>query len=93
MSNKLVALLGLSCAAVVAQADPAVIYDMGGKFDKSFNEAAFRGAEVWKKESSKNYLDFEISNEAQREQALRRMADKSASPVVAVGFSMATRQG
>jgi basic membrane protein A len=90
MSNKLVALLGLSCAAVVAQADPAVIYDMGGKFDKSFNEAAFRGAEVWKKETSKNYLDFEISNEAQREQALRRMADKSASPVVAVGFSMAS---
>ncbi|MBL0090685.1 MAG: BMP family ABC transporter substrate-binding protein [Ideonella sp.] len=90
MSNAIVAFLGLSLAAVTAQADPAVIYDMGGKFDKSFNEAAFRGAEAWKKESGKTYLDFEISNEAQREQAMRRMADKSAAPVVAVGFSMAS---
>jgi len=90
MSKPLIALLGLSLAAVAAQADPAVIYDMGGKFDKSFNEAAFRGAEVWKKETGKTYLDFEISNEAQREQAMRRMADKSAAPVVAVGFSMAS---
>ena len=90
MWKPLIALLGLSLVAVAAQADPAVIYDMGGKFDKSFNEAAFRGAEVWKKETGKGYLDFEISNEAQREQAMRRMADKSAAPVVAVGFSMAS---
>ena len=90
MSKPLIALFGLSFAAVAAQADPAVIYDMGGKFDKSFNEAAFRGAEAWKKETGKPYLDFEISNEAQREQAMRRMADKSAAPVVAVGFSMAS---
>jgi basic membrane protein A len=45
-------------------ADPAVIYDMGGKFDKSFNEAAYNGAERWKKETGKPYLEFEISNEA-----------------------------
>ena len=53
---------------------PAVIFDMGGKFDKSFNEAAFRGAEAWKKETGRAYLEFEIANPAQREQALRRMA-------------------
>jgi basic membrane protein A and related proteins len=38
-------------AATVAFAQPAVIFDMGGKFDKSFNEAAYNGAERWKKES------------------------------------------
>ena len=27
---------------------PAVIFDMGGKFDKSFNEAAYNGAEKFK---------------------------------------------
>jgi hypothetical protein len=27
---------------------PAIVYDMGGKFDKSFNEAAFNGAEQFK---------------------------------------------
>ena len=34
-----------------ALAAPAVIYDMGGKFDKSFNEAAYRGIEQWRKET------------------------------------------
>ena len=48
------ALAGLAASAL---ADPAVIYDMGGKFDKSFNQAAFDGAERWKKETGKSYLD------------------------------------
>ncbi|MEN9420238.1 MAG: hypothetical protein RI988_3859 [Pseudomonadota bacterium] len=73
--------------AAQAQAQPAVIYDMGGKFDKSFNEAAFRGAERWKQETGKAYLDFEIANPTQREQAVRRMAERGANPIVGVGFS------
>ena len=77
---------GLTVLGTGAWAEPAVIYDMGGKFDKSFNEAAHNGAERWKKETGKTYLDFEIANEAQREQAMRRMADKGASPVIGVGF-------
>jgi basic membrane protein A len=87
MKLKLLALAALSIPAVAAQAQPAVIYDMGGKFDKSFNEAAHNGAERWKKEGGKPYLDFEIANEAQREQAMRRMADKGANPIIAIGFS------
>lgn len=86
--------LGLLAAALVscgvAMADPAVVYDMGGKFDKSFNEAAYNGIEKWKKETGKNYLEFEISNESQREQAVRRMAEKGASPIIAIGFSQAS---
>jgi basic membrane protein A len=77
----------LSTLAAAAQAQPAIVYDMGGKFDKSFNEAAYNGAERWKKETGKAYLDFEIANEAQREQALRRMAQKGANPIIGVGFS------
>jgi basic membrane protein A and related proteins len=73
--------------AALAHAEPAIVYDMGGKFDKSFNEAAFNGAERWKKDSGKAYLDFEIANEAQREQAMRRMAERGANPVIGVGFS------
>ena len=85
---KLTALtLTLAAAAPLAAADPAVIFDMGGKFDKSFNEAAFNGAEAWKKESGKPYLEFEISNPTQREQAMRRMAERGANPIVGVGFS------
>jgi basic membrane protein A len=80
----LVSLMALSGAA---WADPAVIYDMGGKFDKSFNQAAFDGAERWKKETGKGYLEFEVSNPAQREQAKRRMAERGADPIVGIGFS------
>ncbi len=81
----LVAAGSLSPATSLAQ--PAVIYDMGGKFDKSFNEAAFNGAERWKKETGKAYLDFEVANPTQRDQAVKRMAERGANPIVAVGFA------
>jgi basic membrane protein A len=77
-------------ASLNAAADPAVVFDMGGKFDKSFNEAAFRGMEKWKKDTGQNYLSFEIANESQREQALRRMAEKGASPIIGIGFGQAS---
>ena len=77
-----------TCSMALAQSQPAVIFDMGGKFDKSFNEAAYNGAERWKKESNKPYLEFEISNPAQREQAMRKMAERAADPIIGVGFSM-----
>jgi len=77
----------LFAGAALAQAQPAVIFDMGGKFDKSFNQSGFDGAERWKKESGRPYLEFEISNPAQREQAVRRMAERGASPIVGIGFS------
>ena len=77
-------------AANAQDFQPAIIYDMGGKFDKSFNEAAYNGAERFKEESGVEYLEFEVTNESQRDQALRRMARRGATIVVAVGFSQAT---
>ncbi len=77
----------LLATAGSARAEPAVIYDMGGKFDKSFNQAGYEGAERWKKETGKPYVEFEISNPAQREQAQRRMAQRGADPIVGIGFS------
>src|SRR6185295_6425911 len=90
MTLQRLAFLGLVPLASLAQAQPAIVYDMGGKFDKSFNEAAFHGAERWKKDTGKNYLDFEIANEAQREQAMRRVAERGANPIIGVGFSQAS---
>ncbi|HEU6454945.1 MAG TPA: BMP family ABC transporter substrate-binding protein [Roseateles sp.] len=81
--------LMLACGAAQAQ-QPAVIFDMGGKFDKSFNQAGYEGAERWKKESGKDYLQFEISNDTQRVQAIRRMAEKGASPIISIGFAQAS---
>ena len=79
-----------ACSLAAAQSQPAVIFDMGGKFDKSFNEAAYNGAERWKKESGKPYFEFEIANAAQREQAMRKMAERAANPIIGVGFSQGT---
>ncbi|MBV8046951.1 MAG: BMP family ABC transporter substrate-binding protein [Paludibacterium sp.] len=66
---------------------PAVVYDQAGKFDKSFNEAAYKGAEQFKKETGVAYRDAQISSDAQKEQVLRDMARKNMDPIVAVGFS------
>jgi basic membrane protein A and related proteins len=74
-------------SAVAADEKPAVIYDLGGKFDKSFNEAAYNGAEKYKADTGIAYREFEIQNEAQREQALRKFAEGGNSPIVIAGFS------
>jgi basic membrane protein A len=84
------AALGAALGATQAWAEPAVIFDMGGKFDKSFNEAANNGIQKWSKETGKKFLEFEISNESQREQAIRRMAEKGASPIIGIGFAQAS---
>jgi basic membrane protein A and related proteins len=94
MILKALALIGVLAAAGTASAQdeeftPAVIFDMGGKFDKSFNEAAYNGAEKFKAETGTEYLEFEVTNESQRDQALRRMAQR-ADIVVAVGFAFTT---
>src|SRR5690606_19464546 len=86
--------LGLMAATAMtatawAQEDiqPGLLFDLGGKFDKSFNEASFNGAEQFKNESGISYVEFEISNDAQREQALRRFAEDGRNPIVMAGFS------
>ncbi len=79
------ALLALTAGA--AFAEPAIIYDVGGKNDKSFNEAAFGGAERWKAETGGTYKELEMQNEAQREQALRQLAEGGANPIVMTGFA------
>ena len=80
---------GVALSAVLtgaALAEPALIYDLGGKFDKSFNEAAFNGAEQWAKDTGGTYVDLELQNDAQREQALRRFASQGANPIVMMSF-------
>ena len=92
--GSLIALLAVAGIAVVAEAQtaaikPAVVYSTGGKFDKSFNEGVFAGAERFKKETNIAVAEFEPSNETQFEQALRRFAQRGQDPIVAVGFSQA----
>jgi len=83
------ALLFSASVAQAAEISPAVIFDMGGKFDKSFNQGVYDGVEKFKAETGIEYREFEVTNEAQREQALRRMAQRGANPVLAIGFAQA----
>jgi len=84
------AVAALALTSGAALADPAIIFDLGGKFDKSFNEAAFNGAERWAKETGGTYRDVELQSDAQREQYLRNFAEKGFNPIVMAGFSFAT---
>jgi len=98
MRNPTTLVVAVLVAAVTAPAGhvaaqefvPAIVFDMGGKFDKSFNEAAYVGAERFKKETAIAYREFEVTNEAQREQALRNMARRGSQVVVGIGFSQAS---
>src|SRR5271166_3699450 len=82
-----------SAAAYAADVKPAVIYDLGGKFDKSFNEGVFNGATKFSKESGVAFRDLEIQNDAQREQVLRKFAKDGFSPIIMPGFAWSTALG
>ncbi len=77
-------------AAGAALAEPALIFDLGGKFDKSFNEAAWNGAQRWAAETGGSYRELEMQSEAQREQALRRLAEAGSNPIVMTGFAFSS---
>jgi len=90
MTKFLGAAAAMALSAGAALAEPALIFDLGGKFDKSFNEAAHNGAQKWATETGGTYREIELQSEAQREQALRRFAEAGQNPIVTMGFAMAT---
>ncbi|MBY6091257.1 BMP family lipoprotein [Pseudooceanicola sp. 502str34] len=87
MTKFLGAAAGLALTAGAVAAEPALIYDLGGKFDKSFNEAAFNGATRWADETGESFREIEMTSEAMREQALRRFAESGANPIIMTGFA------
>ena len=84
-----VSIIVFSASVLSADIKPAVIYDMGGKFDKSFNESVYNGAQRFTKETGIKVMEFEVTNEAQREQGMRKMAQRGANVIVCVGFAQA----
>ena len=93
LSSVFAAALLASAAAYAADIKPAVVYDLGGKFDKSFNEGVFNGATKFAKDTGIAFRDLEIQNDAQREQVLRKFAKDGYSPIVVPGFAWATALG
>jgi basic membrane protein A len=79
-----------ACSACAAEFSPAILYDFGGKFDRSFNQSASAGVERFKKETGIAVREFEIQNASQREQIMRQFAHRGATIIVAVGFTQAS---
>ena len=79
----------LAMSATAALAEPALMYDLGGKFDKSFNEAAYNGAKRWAEETGSSYQEIEVTAEAQRVQFATRLAEAGYNPIVVLGFQNA----
>ena len=77
-------------AARSAEFAPAIVYDFGGKFDRSFNQSAAEGVKSFASQAGVSVREFEISNAAQREQVMRQFARRGASVIVAVGFTQAS---
>lgn len=93
MTKFLGAVAATALSAGAALAEPALIFDLGGKFDKSFNEAAFGGAQRWAKETGNTFREIELQSEAQREQALRRFAEAGSNPIIMTGFAFGDALG
>ncbi|UFN47524.1 BMP family ABC transporter substrate-binding protein [Roseomonas sp. OT10] len=87
----LCALLALGTTAKAqGTISPAIVFDMGGKFDKSFNEGVHTGGQEFQRATGIEVREFEPQNDTQREQALRNFARRGASPIIAVGFNQAS---
>ncbi len=64
-----------------------LVLDKGGKNDKSFNTAAFEGAELAVKEGGIELKDVETMDDALFEPNLRGMAEKGCAIVIGIGFA------
>ena len=84
-----VAVLALGPARA-ADVKPAVVYDLGGKFDKSFNEGVYNGAAKFRSDTGIEFREFEVQTDSQRVQALRNFARRGQDPILAVGFQYAS---
>ena len=57
--------------------------------DRSFNEGVWNGVKKFTEETGIEVMEFEVTNETQREQAMRRMAERGATIILGVGFAQA----
>lgn len=76
-----------SASADMAGANLAIVYDAGGKFDKSFNQSASEGVARFVKETGIKVFDAQANYDTQAEQVLRALARKKLKLIISIGFS------
>ncbi|WP_167521436.1 BMP family lipoprotein [Microbispora triticiradicis] len=80
---------GASSAPAAAGAKVGMAYDIGGRGDGSFNDAAARGLDQAESELKIEKKELEATageTDAQKEERLRLLANGGYNPVIAVGF-------
>jgi basic membrane protein A len=63
-----------------------LVFDIGGKGDKSFNDAAYRGLTQAAGSFPMDFVEFEPGEDADRESGLRKLARGDYDLVIGVGF-------
>src|SRR5918998_304387 len=91
----LVALVCSSCATGKNEADDpsrvrvGIVFDIGGKDDRSFNAAAYEGVRRAERELGIVLRDVEPGNPTSIEPALRAFAEREFDLVIGIGFAQA----
>ncbi|WP_029011225.1 BMP family lipoprotein [Azospirillum halopraeferens] len=81
---------GRSGGAAAAGMAPALIYAVGQKFDKSFNEGAYHGAQAFTAETGIGVIEAQPQAVAQFAQTVNAAVRRGATDVVVIGFYYAT---
>jgi basic membrane protein A len=76
-----------SASATMAGKTLAIVYDAGGKFDKSFNQSASVGVARFEKETGIQVFEAQANYDTQAEQVLRALARKKLQLIISIGFS------
>lgn len=63
-----------------------MVFDVGGKGDKSFNDSAYRGMLNAAHDFDADYTEFEPGQDADRETGLRKLAQAGYDVIIGVGF-------
>ncbi|MBC8367471.1 BMP family ABC transporter substrate-binding protein [bacterium] len=63
-----------------------MVFDIGGKGDRSFNDSAYRGLLKAKEDFGVSVVEFEPGQDSDREQGLRKLASRGFDLVIGVGF-------
>ena len=77
---------GATSGAPASAIKVGLVFDVGGRGDKSFNDAAYAGLERAKRELGVNYSTLETGEGADREAAMRQLAAGGSQLVFGVGF-------
>ena len=80
-------LLALGVASAQQGVRVGMAYDAGGKFDRSFNQSAFTGAQRAAKEFGVQVKDFEPTDPSQVIQGIRSFAQNNFDLIIGVGFA------